>query len=238
MLDVYQFPTRPIKPHIRGRLGQRYLSSNKHFALTQSTMSTPYQKYKQYFRNYHRNYWRTHKGYRDRQKQVKRERYGANREKERVRVKKYVSTLYSSWFEGNPSPTIGREKILAAKKLAVERILPKEGFRRILWPGMLSPGQTLDATGFWVFDALAYKGGKPCAVQITTSPSHQVRNRAKLSAFLQFLGMQLYVCQVRPNLEEYHLSKYSPSEIPSAVVINLRRMRELKRINEMNSKAE
>ncbi len=193
-------------------------------------MSTPYQKYKQYFRNYHRNYWRAHKEYRDRQKQIKREHYSANLEKERLRVKKYISALYSNWFGVSPSPTLVREKLLAAKKLAVERILPKEGFRGILWPGMLTTGETGNVTSFWVFDALAYKGGKPCAIQITTSPAHQIRNRAMVSAFLQFLGMKLYVCAVRPNLEEYHLIKYSPSEIPSAVVINLKRMRELKRV--------
>ncbi|MGA8903517.1 MAG: hypothetical protein WB661_00740 [Candidatus Bathyarchaeia archaeon] len=193
-------------------------------------MSTPYQKYKQYFRSYHRNYWRTHKGYRDRQKQVKRERYRAHSEKERLRVKKYISTLYSNWFEESPSRTIAREKLPAAKKVAVEKILPKEGFRRILWPETLTLGEKGNVTSFWVFDALAYKGGKPCAIQITTSPSRQIRNHAMVSAFLEFLGMTLYVCMIRPNLQEYHLSKYSPSEIPSAVVINLRRMRELKRI--------
>lgn len=193
-------------------------------------MSTPYQKYKQYFRSYHRNYWRTHKEYRDRQKQVKRERYPANSERERLRVKKYMSALYSNWFEESPSRTIAREKLLAAKKVAVEKILPKEGFRRILWPEMLTLGETGDVTSFWVFDALAYKGGKPCAIQITTSPSRQIRNHAMVSAFLEFLGMTLYVCMIRPNLQEYHLSKYGPSEIPSAVVINLRRMRELKRV--------
>ncbi|MGD0176518.1 MAG: hypothetical protein ABSC50_06810 [Candidatus Bathyarchaeia archaeon] len=201
-------------------------------------MSTPYQKYKQYFRNYHRNYWRTHKYYRDRQKQIKRKRYRANNEKERLRVKKYVSAIYSRWYDGTPSQTIGHEKLLAAKKVAVEKILPKEGFRRILWPETVTRGGHGNVTSFWVFDALAYKGGKPCAIQITTSPSRQIRNNAMVSAFLQFLGMQLYVCQVRPNLEEYHLSKYSSTEIPSAVVITMARMRELKRINEMNSKAE
>jgi len=193
-------------------------------------MSTPYQKYKQYFRNYHRNYWRTHKEYRDRQKQIKRERYRADNEKERLRVKKYISALYSSWFGDYPTLTVDHEKRLAAKKVAVENILPKEGFRRILSPEMLTSSETGNATSFWVFDVLAYKGGKPCAVQITTSPSRQIRNRTMVSAFLQFLEMKLYVCQIRPNLREYRLSKYSPSEIPSAVVVNLKRMRELKRV--------
>jgi hypothetical protein len=193
-------------------------------------MSTPYQKYKQYFRNYHRNYRRTHKQYRDRQKQIKKEHYRTNSAKERLRVKKYLSTLYSNWFEKNPTPTINRENLLAAKKVAIEKILPKEGFRRIIWPGMLTPDESRDVTSFWVFDALAYKIGKPCAIQITTSPSHQIRNHVMLSAFLQFLGMKLYVCQVRPNLEEYYLSSYTPSDVPSAIVITLKRMRELKRV--------
>ncbi len=229
MLDVYQ-PVRLIKPYIRGRLGERYLSSNKQSAQTASTMSTPYQKYKQYFKSYHRNYWRTHKEYRDRQKQLKRKRYPANSEKERLRAKKYISTIYSGWFEGKPSPTIDHERIFAAKRVALEKILPKEGFRKILWPQGLRSREQGDAASFWVFDALAYKGGRPCAIQITTSPSRQIRNHAAVSAFLQFLGMNLYVCVVRPNLEEYHLSMYSPSEIPSAVVTNLKRMRELKRV--------
>jgi hypothetical protein len=193
-------------------------------------MSTPYQKYRQYFRDYHRNYWRAHREYRDRQKQLKRERYQESSEKERLRMRKHVSAVYSRWYEGNPSQAIGHGRLLAAKKLAIERILPKEGFRRILSPEKVVGSRILDTASFWVFDALAYKAGKPCAIQITTSPSRQIRNHAILSAFLEFLGMKLYVCTVRPNLEEYDLRKFDPREIPSAVVMNLKRIRELKQV--------
>ena len=108
-------------------------------------MSTPYQKYKQYFRSYHRNYWRTHKEYHNRQKQLKKNRYPANSEKERLRAKKYITRLYSSWFEGEPKPTINHEKNFAAKRVALEKILPNEGFRKILWPEGLRSGEQSDA---------------------------------------------------------------------------------------------
>lgn len=148
------------------------------------------------------------------------------------RAKKYVSAIYSNWFDEKPRRTFGRGIALPADKLAIGKILPKEGFKGILWAhslksrGSASPG----ASRFWMFDAFAFKEGKRCAIQITTSPSRQIRNRVAVSAFLKFFGMRLYVCTVNPDMKHYYLSKYDAENVPHTVMMTAVRVQRLRSI--------
>jgi hypothetical protein len=121
---------------------------------------------------------------------------------------------------------------LTAEKLAVETILPKEGFKDILWAQSFKPRKSTSATvsSFWMFDAFAIRDGKKCAIQITTSPCRQIRNRAAVSAFLRFFGLTFYVCTVNPDMQRYYLSNYGADEVPNMVMMIAKRVSELKSV--------
>lgn len=195
-------------------------------------VSTPYQKYRPYFRDYYRRYYHKHPEYRKRQKELKRKRYQENREREVQRAKHYISTIYRNWFGEEPRNLFGTGTALAAERIAIEKILPKEGFRGILWAQSFSSKKSTSATvsSFWMFDAFAIKDRKKCAIQITTSPYRQIRNRASVSAFLKFFGLTLYVCTVNPDMKRYYLSKYEAEDVPHTVMMTAKRVTELKLI--------
>lgn len=96
-------------------------------------LSTPYQRYREYFSGYYRRYWQTHSDYRLRQNELKRIRYRKNRERELRKKRDYVSGLYQNWFGERPRRIFGTGIALTAEKLAIDTILPKEGFSNILW---------------------------------------------------------------------------------------------------------
>jgi hypothetical protein len=193
-------------------------------------LSTPYQKYKRYFRLYHRQYWQTHPEYRKKQKQLKRERYHRDNRGELQRAKGYISAIYDAW-SGTKSRKIPRKNVIDfATRVAIKRILPREGFRNIIWGGSLKSRRTglQSVTGFRMFDALAFKDQKPCAIQITTSPFRQIRNRAALSTFLKFFQLTFCVVSVKPDVSGYYLSEYDADHVPHTVIMTPRRVEQLK----------
>jgi hypothetical protein len=191
-------------------------------------VSTPYQKHRHYFKTYHKRYWRTHPEYRERQRELKRERYRTSKEADLQRVKRYVSSIYDKWLDGR-SRTFMDGVAVSAKSFAVERILPREGFKKILWAAAFHPNKTAYGA-FWVFDAFAFKAGRPCAVQITTSPFKQNRKPAEIAAFLKFFGLNLYVCTVKPDLAKYYLSRFDADHVPRTVSMTFDRLNRMKRI--------
>jgi hypothetical protein len=193
-------------------------------------MSTPYQKYKYYFGPYNRRYWQTHPEYRERQKRIHRERYSRNKYAEVERTKNYIAAIYRNWFGGTSRTKFGKGIAFSAEKISVEKILPKEGFRNILWATSFTSKRAANkgTSAFWMFDAFAVKDGRRCAIQITTSPVRQIRNRAAVSAFLKFFDLTLYVLTVKPDLARYYLSKYDARSVPNTVMMTLRRTRMLR----------
>ena len=148
------------------------------------------------------------------------------------RTKRYISTLYGNWFGDQPRNIFGSGIALAAERIAIEKILPREGFRGILWAKSFGSKKSTSASvsSFWMFDAFAIKDHKKCAIQITTSPFRQIRNRASVSAFLKFFGLTLYVCTVNPDMKRYYLSKYEAEDVPHTVMMTAKRVRELKSV--------
>ena len=148
------------------------------------------------------------------------------------RTKRYISTLYGNWFGEKPRNILGSGIALAAERIAIEKILPREGFRGILWAQSFGSKKSTSASvsSFWMFDAFAIKDRKKCAIQITTSPFRQIRNRASVSAFLKFFGLTLYVCTVNPDMKRYYLSKYDGEDVPHTVMMTAKRVRELKSV--------
>lgn len=165
-------------------------------------MSSPYRKYSYYFRPYYRRYWQTHPEYRERQQILAKERRKRNRKAEIEKTRKYISSIYREWFVGKARSTFGRDIAFLAEQTAVEEILPREGFTDILWATSFKSkrAKSGNVSSFWMFDGFALKDGQRCAIQITTSPYRQIRNRVAVSAFLKFFGLNLYVCTVNPDL--------------------------------------
>jgi hypothetical protein len=195
-------------------------------------VSTPYRKYRAYFSRYYRRYYREHPEYRERQKEQKRIRYRKNRETEVQRTKGYIAAIYRNWFGERPRDLFGGGIALAAEKLAIEKILPKEGFKGILWAQSFGDKKSPSASAgsFWMFDAFAIKDHKKCAIQITTSPVRQMRNRASVSAFLKFFSLTLYVCTVNPDMKRYYIGEYNAEDVPHTVMMTAKRVSELKSI--------
>jgi len=191
-----------------------------------------YDRHKDYFRNYYRRYWRTHPEYRKRQVRTHREHYRRNREAMIKKTKEYVASIYRNWFGEIPRNLLGGRLGLSAERIAVQRILPEEGFTNILWAFSLNKAakEKQTASNFGMFDAFAFKGNKRCAFQITTSPFRQIRNRTATSAFLKFFDLQFYICVVRPNLKQYYLGRYEADQIPLTIIMTPKRIAQLKSV--------
>ena len=159
-------------------------------------------------------------------------RYQENRERELQRTKKYISAIYRNWYGEKPRKIFGEGIAIAAEKLAIGKILPKEGFKGILWAHSLKSTNSVSpaVSSFWMFDAFAFRDGKKCAIQITTSPFRQIRNHAAVSAFLKFFGLTLYMCTVNPDMKHYYLSKYDAADVPHTIMMTAGRVRRLRPI--------
>ena len=199
--------------------------------MSQRINDTPYRRYKHYYRGYYRRYYQLHPDYRARQKELAKKRYRENRENIIRTRGEYVRALYDNWFGGKPRNMFGAGVALAAERVAVKKILPKEGFRDILWAQEFKrKGSTSTAGSFWMFDAFASREGKRCAIEVTISPHRQIRNRAAVSAFLRFFDLTLYVCTINPDLKRYYLSEYSASDVPQTVIMTTKRVKRMKTI--------
>lgn len=148
------------------------------------------------------------------------------------KTKHYISTIYRNWFGGEPRTIFGAGIALLAERTAIEKILPREGFRDILWAQSFKSKKSASTAvnSFWMFDAFAIRDRKKCAIQITTSPNRQIRNRASVSAFLKFFGLTLYVCTVNPDMKRYYLSEYEAKDVPHTVIMTAKRVAELRHV--------
>ena len=154
-----------------------------------------YERYKGYYQNYQRNRYHNDPEYRKRILQYQRtyrKNYPRDRDSAKENSKNYRDRLRRNW-QGDFSSEI----TLKAEELTANQILPTLGFTKILW---------LTNKGFphALWDILAVKDNSKFAVEVTTGIVQYFLKKT-LWELLRFLDLEILVCFIHPNLNEYFL---------------------------------